>query len=139
MKICLNATRSLAGSLTHATPDTRTEGLGQLALVLQQLGLDLVERHAADTQVMEGRVILGVEFLVEGRLEDGIRGVHVLEDVIARGSEEYTDRGYTARRRDLQEALDETHLVRSVEHLRGRRGPREVQMVEGEGYGGSKL
>lgn len=84
---------------------------------------------------MEGRVILGVEFLVKGRLEDRIGGVHVLEDVIARGSEEHADRGYTARGRDLQEAFDETHLVWSAERggedLGGSNGKREG--VKGQG------
>lgn len=95
--------------LTHATPDASTEGLGQFALLLQQLGLDLVEWNATHAEVMQSRISFGIEFFEEGVLENRIRGVHVPEDVIARGTEKDTDRDNTAGCGHLQKALDETH------------------------------
>lgn len=99
----------MCAELTHATPHTSTKGFGQLAIVVPQLRLNLVKRDAANTLVVEGRVPVGVVLLEEGRGEDGIRHVHGLEDVIARGTPEDTDGGDGAGGRDLEEAADQTH------------------------------
>ena len=58
---------------------------------------------------MGGRVLFGVELAVGGGLEDGIRGRHGYEDVIARGVEEGARRGKASVGGELQESLDETH------------------------------
>lgn len=102
---------AVCAELTHATPDPGTEGLYQLALLLQQFRLDLVERNATHALVMQCRVAIGVVLGEEGGGEDGVVGVHRLKDVIARGSEEDADRGDGARGGDFEGTADETHCV----------------------------
>lgn len=58
---------------------------------------------------MESWVVARVELLEKGRLEDGIGAVHGLEDVIARGAPEDTDRGNAARNGRLDQFAENTH------------------------------
>lgn len=58
---------------------------------------------------MGGWVLFGIELAVGGGLEDGIRGRHGHEDVIARGVEEGARRGEPSIGGELQDSLDETH------------------------------
>lgn len=58
---------------------------------------------------MESRVVARVELLEKGRLEDGIGAVHGLENVIARGTPEDTDRGNAARDGRLDQFAENTH------------------------------
>ena len=58
---------------------------------------------------MKTGVVVWVELLVKGRLEDGIGGVHGHENVIARGAPEDTDRGNTARDGGLDQFAENTH------------------------------
>jgi hypothetical protein len=44
--------RRKARKLTHATPDTRTESLDQLSLLLQQRGIDLVQWDTTNAEVV---------------------------------------------------------------------------------------
>lgn len=97
-------------NLTHATPNTGTECLDQLALLLKERRVNLVQRNAADAEVMDCGVAIWVVLVEELGVEDVIGGVQRLEDVIARGSEEDADRGDTAGGSHLEQATDETHL-----------------------------
>lgn len=58
---------------------------------------------------MESWVVIWVELFEKGRLEDGIGVVHGLENVIARGAPEDTDRGNAARDGCLDQFAEDTH------------------------------
>lgn len=82
---------------------------------------------------MGGGVLFGIELAVGRGLEDGIRGRHGHEDVIARSIEEGARRGETSVGGELQESLDETHwdVSCSAELIREgkkRRRRREVEV-----------
>jgi hypothetical protein len=68
--------------------------------------------------------------LEEWRGEDGIVGVHGLKDVIARGSEEDTDRGDGAGGSHLEDATDKAHFG-VVRMTKGRRGGRRRRRRRG--------
>lgn len=58
---------------------------------------------------MKSWVATRVELLVKGRLENGIGAVHDLENVIACGAPEDTDRGNTAGDGRLDQFAENTH------------------------------
>lgn len=95
--------------LTKPAPDTRTERLDQLPLLLQQLWVDLRQRHLAHADVMDGLVLLRVVLAVPGRLEQGVGRRERLDGGVACPDEEGADRGDAAVGRQLDEAGDQAH------------------------------
>ena len=58
---------------------------------------------------MKSWVATWVELFVKGRLEDGIGGVHGLENVIAGGAPEDANRGNTAGDGRFDQFAEDTH------------------------------
>lgn len=59
---------------TNTTPNTLTEGLGQLPVFLKQLRLDILQRYPAHTDILRCGVLVWVVLDVVRVLEDGVCG-----------------------------------------------------------------
>lgn len=69
--------------LTQTAPQATAELDGQIAVLLQQLRADLVERDALDAHILGRRVAIGVALLVGLGPPDGIVGGQRRDDGVA--------------------------------------------------------